>query len=214
VKLKVAYNAPVVLTFALAAIIVQMLPASLHTWFQAYPDASYGEAHLWVGMFTHPLGHASWDHQLANFMLILLIGPILEERHGSLRLLAMMLVTALVTGLATMLFSHHYLVGASGIAFMMILLSSTANIKAGKIPLTFIAVAILYMGAEITKIANDDQVSHMAHLVGGSVGAVFGFLFAPRPKKAKLAAATATAKNGPPVAELGVPTATALPASK
>ncbi len=88
---------------------------------------------------------------------------------------------------------------------MMILLSSTANIRAGKIPLTFIAVAILYMGSEITKIASDDNVSHMAHLVGGSVGAAFGFLFAPKAAKKPLATKT------PVVAELGVPTATALP---
>ncbi len=107
-KLKVAYNAPVVLTFALAAVVVQLFPEPLHSWFAAYPDSSYGTAHLWVGMFAHPLGHASWDHLLANFMLILLVGPILEERHGSMRLLAMILVTAFVTGLANMIFSHNH----------------------------------------------------------------------------------------------------------
>jgi membrane associated rhomboid family serine protease len=205
VKLKVAYNAPVVLTFAIAAVVVQMLPASIHDWFAAYPDSSYG-AHMWVGLVSHPLGHANWDHLLGNFMLILLVGPILEERHGSLRLLAMILVTAIVTGFANILFSNHMLLGASGVAFMMILLSSTANIKAGKIPLTFIAVAILYMGAEVTKIASNDGISHMAHLVGGSVGALFGFLFAPKDKKKAMSTKT------PAVAELGVPTATALPA--
>lgn len=198
-KLKVAYNAPVVLTFAIAAVVVQLLPQSLHEWFAAYPDTSYG-AHLYVGFFTHILGHASWDHLLANFMLILLVGPILEERHGSLRLLLMILGTAFVTGLANLTFSHHMLVGASGVAFMMILLSSTANIKAGKIPLTFIAVAILYMGSEITKIASDDGISHMAHLVGGAVGAAFGFLLAPKAKAAaKLKAA------GPAEAVVAVP---------
>lgn len=210
-KLKVAYNAPVVLTFAILAVIVQLMPQSVHEWFQAYPDASYG-VHTWIGLFSHILGHAGWDHLLANFMLILLVGPILEERHGSLRLLLMILVTAGVTGLANMLFSNHILLGASGVAFMMILLSSTANIKAGKIPLTFIAVAILYMGSEVTKIASNDGVSHMAHLVGGSVGAVFGFLFAPKENKKK--AAALAAKDGPANAELGLPTATALPAAK
>ncbi len=211
-KLRVAYNAPVVLTFAIAAVVVQLLPTSLHTWFQAYPDASYGDAHLWVGMFSHILGHANWDHLLANFMLILLVGPILEERHGSLRFLVMILGTALVTGLANLTFSNHVLVGASGVAFMMILLSSTANIKAGKIPLTFIAVAVLYMGSEVTKIASNDGISHMAHLVGGSVGAAFGFLFAPKKNKKK--AAALAAKDGPANAELGLPTATALPGAK
>ena len=127
----------------------------------------------------HVLGHASWQHLIGNFMLILLLGPILEERFGSFSLLVMILLTALVTGLINVAFSSQGLMGASGIVFMMILLASTANIRQGEIPLTFIAVAIIYLGGEIVNaVTEKDQVSQMAHLVGGIVGAVFGFLSA------------------------------------
>jgi membrane associated rhomboid family serine protease len=69
---------------------------------------------------------------------------------------------------------------------MMILLASTANIRAGEIPLTFIAVAIIYLGGEIVaEVKGGDNVSHFGHLVGGSVGAVFGFLSAKVGKGAK-----------------------------
>lgn len=202
-KLRVAYNAPVVLTLAIAAVIVQLLPAEAQTWFAAYPNTDPG-AHTWVGLFSHVLGHANWDHLLANFMLILLVGPILEERHGSLRLLGMILFTALVTGLANLAFSHYTLVGASGVAFMMILLSSTANIKAGAIPLTFIAVAILYMGSELTHVFANDHISHMAHLVGGGVGGLFGFMMARKepvkvPKMGAGAPASVAEVAAPPV---------------
>ncbi len=183
-KLRISYNAPVVLTFAIAAVVAFVVTQTVHpaqAWFVAYPRL--GDVHSYVGLFSHILGHASWEHLLGNFMLILLIGPILEERHGSMTLLFMILVTALMTGLATVLFSSGFVMGASGVVFMMILLASLANVRGGEIPLTFLVVALIYMGGEIVHSFRSDGISHMAHLVGGAVGAGFGFLGA-RPKKA------------------------------
>ncbi len=175
-KLRITYNAPVVLTFAVLAAIVTLLPLETRThYFAAHPKFIDWSSYL--GLFTHILGHGNWEHYLGNFMLILLLGPILEERHGSLSLLIMMMVTALVTGLVNVAFSSGPLLGASGIVFMMILLASTANIKQGEIPLTFIAVALIYLGGEIYRaVANSDNISHMAHLIGGLAGGTFGFL--------------------------------------
>jgi membrane associated rhomboid family serine protease len=179
VKLRITYNAPVVLTFTLAAVAVFVLTSILgeqsKAWFAAWPKLV--DARSYVGLVTHILGHANWEHLLGNFMLILLIGPILEERHGSASLLAMIIITALVTGLVTLLLGKAVM-GASGIVFMMILLASMANVRGGEIPLTFIAVAVIYMGGEVVHSFRDDGISHMAHLVGGAVGALFGFLAA------------------------------------
>jgi membrane associated rhomboid family serine protease len=178
VKLRVTYNAPVVLTFAVLAVLVQLLPQSTqHEWFVTAPHFPH-EAHDAAGVFTHILGHANWQHLLGNFMLIVLIGPILEERHGSIPLLLMILVTALVEASAYMLFSSSGLLGASGVVFMMILLASTANIRSGEIPLTFIAVAVVYMGGELKQVFDNDGIGHAAHLIGGLTGAAFGFLSA------------------------------------
>lgn len=181
VKLRITYNAPVVLTLTLAAAAVYILThsvGSLAPWFATYP--ALGDAQSYVGLATHVLGHRDWEHLLSNFMLILLIGPILEERHGSSRLLFMIIVTALITGGVNLVIGSHIVVGASGVAFMMILLASMANVRGGEIPLTFIAVAAIYMGGEIVRSLSNDQVSHMAHLVGGGVGGLFGFLWARR----------------------------------
>ena len=179
-KLRITYNAPVVLTFTIAAVAAFVLQSvsgdAVRSWFVAWPKLVDNRAY--IGLFSHILGHASWEHLLGNFMLILLLGPILEERHGSIGLLVMILVTALVTGLATLAFSSAPVMGASGVVFMMILLASMANVRGGEIPLTFIAVAIIYLGGEIVKSFHADGISHMAHLVGGAVGATFGFLAA------------------------------------
>lgn len=181
-RIRISYNAPVVLTFALLAVGVHIIGATVsesfvRTWFTAKPWLN--STSDYAGLFTHILGHATWEHLLGNFMLILLLGPLLEERFGSLRLLVMILITALVTGLLNVALFNTGLLGASGIAFMMILLASTANIRQGEIPLTFIAVAVIYLGGEIVHAVRDkDQVSQAAHLIGGLVGAAFGFLSA------------------------------------
>ncbi len=130
----------------------------------------------YVALFSHVVGHSSWKHLLGNFTLILLLGPLLEERHGSGALLFMILCTALVTSLLNLFIFKTYVLGASGIVFMFILLASTANVRVGEIPLTFIAVAVLYLGGELVAAFKNDQVSQMAHLIGGLAGAAFGFL--------------------------------------
>ena len=176
------YNAPVVLSFALAAVAVHLLGDGLKQYFVMRPRLD-GMADFFA-LFSHILGHGNWDHLLSNFMLILLVGPILEERHGSTSLLSMILITALVTSILNLLFFKTYVLGASGIAFMFILLASTANIKHREIPLTFIAIAVLYLGGELVNAFSEDQISQMAHIVGGIAGAAFGFLGAAAPKKA------------------------------
>jgi membrane associated rhomboid family serine protease len=195
-KFKITYNAPVTLTFALLAVVVQLLPMSAKEWFVAYPSLEYG-TRAYVGMFSHVLGHGNWDHLLANFTLILLLGPILEERHGSRPLLVMILITAVVTGLVNVLISDTGLLGASGIVFMLILLASTANIREREIPLTFIAVAVIYLGHEIVSAFKTDNISQLAHLVGGLAGGVFGFVTA-KPSQGKMADALVRPKGGVP----------------
>jgi len=178
-RIRISYNAPVVLTFALAAVAVHILcyvVPDAKMWFAAWPKLH--DTRSYAGLVTHILGHANWEHLLGNFMLILLLGPLLEERFGSLRLFVMIVITAVVTGIVNLAIGGQFLMGASGIVFMMILLASTANIRQGEIPLTFIAVAVIYLGGEVVRAFNNDQISQMAHLVGGIVGAVFGFLSA------------------------------------
>lgn len=210
-RIRISYNAPVVLTFALLAVGVFILNSAVSheiipRWFMAKPFLHGAGDYL--GLLTHILGHATWEHLLGNFMLILLVGPLLEERYGSGRLLGMILATALVTGLINLAFFNTGLIGASGIVFMMILLASTANIRGGEIPLTFIAVAVIYLGGEIVRaVRDDDQISQMAHLIGGIVGAVFGFLGARGRPAATIGAKDLKSIASPPASPASKPAA-------
>jgi rhomboid protease GluP len=187
--MRIKYNAPTVLSFSLLCAFVLFLsstffPYLIENWFMV-PGRNNFHANSfrnWVTLITHVIGHAHWAHLISNFTLILLIGPMLEERYGSSTLFFMILITALVTGILNALLFNTYLMGASGVVFMMILLSSFTNFTKGEIPLTFIFVLILYLGVQIfnRSSADKDNISHFAHIMGGLCGSFFGFFRVPR----------------------------------
>ena len=127
--------------------------------------------------FTHVLGHSGYSHYMGNMLLLLLVGPGLEEKYGSRNLLLTIVITAFATGLVQfLLFPHSALLGASGIVFMMIVLSSFTAARKGEIPVTLILVVIFYLGGEIVDgLFQRDNISQIAHIVGGVCGLVFGF---------------------------------------
>jgi membrane associated rhomboid family serine protease len=185
--MRIKYNAPTVLTFTLISALVLLLsqlvfPNLTTKWFMVAGRGNFnvGSFRNWVTLFTHVIGHGGWSHLINNFMLILLIGPMLEENYGSAELLIMIVITALVTGVLNVLLFKSYLLGASGVVFMMILLSSFTNFSRGEIPLTFILVLILYIGVELLNSINSDNISQFAHIIGGLCGSFFGFLRPPR----------------------------------
>ena len=178
-RLRLRYNAPVVLTFSLLATAVTLwgwVTGDAPHYFTAPGEMSFLYLPDYFRLVSHVLGHEGWGHLAGNVMLILLLGPLLEEKYGSWPLLEMIAITAAVTGVVNVLLSDHGLLGASGVAFMMIVLSSLASLRGGEVPLTFVLVVVLFIGAELLAGFRDDAVSQLAHIVGGACGAAFGFL--------------------------------------
>ena len=174
------YNAPVVLTFFFISFIVLVINwltkgSSNNLLFSTYRSSILNPL-TYIRLFTHILGHLNWSHFMNNFLYILLIGPLVEEKYGSINLLIMILITAGVTGIINGLIGKYRLMGASGIVFMLIIMSSLVNIQSGKIPITLILVFIFYIANEIIAgIFKKDNVSHMGHLVGAICGCIYGF---------------------------------------
>ncbi len=180
-KVKVSFNSPVILGFTLACFAVMILStvtggASNKALFSVYAS-SISDPLTYLRLFGHVLGHGNWDHLMGNIMLILIVGPLLEEKYGSKNILTVIAATALATGLINViLFPHCQLLGASGVVFALILLSSLTCIKDGQIPLTFILVAVIYIGQQIFDgIFINDNVSNLTHIVGGIIGTCFGY---------------------------------------
>ena len=180
--MKIKLNSPLILGFvflSLAAMILNNATggASKRLVFMTY-RSSLGDPLTYVRFFGHVLGHAGWQHYIGNMSYILLLGPMLEEKYGARRLLGVIALTALITGLVNFFFFPHVAIcGASGVVFAFILMTSFTSFKKGEIPITFILVAIVYLGQQVYDgLFVKDNISNMAHIVGGIVGAVSGYM--------------------------------------
>ena len=182
-KWKLKYNAPVTLTFALLCAVALALNALTGGGSNALlfivRRGPLTSPLTYLRLFTHVLGLVSLDHYVSNMMLFLLLGPMLEEKYGSGDLALVIAVTALVTGVIHCLVSPAGLLGASGVVFAFIILASMTSFRAGEVPLTLVLVTVLYIGREAAAgMFSQDNVSHLAHIVGGLSGALCGYMAA------------------------------------
>lgn len=176
--MKITFNAPFTLIFTIAAICVFILFQHAETPpmpFVLPGEFMFKEPVWYLSLVGYTLGHANLEHLLGNFSIILMLGPILEEAYGTKKLFLMVSITGISTALFHMLFWDYGLMGASGIVFMFIVLSSLFNIKEKELPLTFILVVVLFLGKEIYNSFSSDTVSQFAHIAGGVTGVIFGY---------------------------------------
>lgn len=85
--MQLQYNSPVILTFFLLSLGALFLGQWTGGWttkhlFCVY-RGSLKDPLFYIRLFGHVLGHASWDHFLNNMLLLLVIGPPMEEKYGS-----------------------------------------------------------------------------------------------------------------------------------
>lgn len=196
-NLRITYNAPVTLTFALISALILLIDSLflnnnlIPAIFTAPSNSTFhfNQPLDYFRLILHIFGHSDWNHLISNMAFILLLGPMLEERYGSGILSLMMIVTSLVTGVLNACFSTFPMVGSSDIAFMMILLASFTSLSKNEIPLSFILILILYIGREIVTHQQKDNIAIIAHIAGGLCGSLFAFLATPKQK------ATSTVKK-------------------
>ena len=191
---RIEYNSPVILTFSLICIISFILNHATGGWLNKTLLITYGHSKFGLltilRSFLHIFGHANLEHLTGNLTLLLLVGPIAEEKYQSKPLCVMIAVTAVVTAIINGIFFNNGIMGASGIVFMMIILSAFptsssasrdsspygTNSEPNKIPLTLILVCLVYLGKEIIDgIFLNDSVSQLGHITGGVSGLAWGF---------------------------------------
>lgn len=176
---KIRFNSPVVLGFAFISACALAAGYLTHgqsniLLFSVY-KGSFKDPLFYVRLFTHVFGHANISHYSNNMILLLLVGPLLEEKYGSGRLAGIMAAVALITGIVHILLpGNSALLGASGIVFAFILLSSVTGSGKG-IPLTTVIVAVIYITQQIYDgVTAADNISQLTHIIGGTIGAVYG----------------------------------------
>ncbi len=184
--LKIQYDSPVILTFALLSLCALIANAVTDGWANANLFSVYRSSLVdpltYVRFFGHVLGHGDVAHFFSNICLILVLGPVVENRYGSGNVLLSTMITALISGLVHFIFfPGTALLGASGIVFMLIFLSSISGIRGGNIPVSLILVAVIYLGQEIHDMFFvGDNISQITHIIGGICGIVCGALMSRR----------------------------------
>lgn len=180
-KFKITFNAPVVLSFVLLCFVATLVGVvtngkSTEFAFMTY-HSSLKKPMTYIRFFTHVVGHNGWEHFIGNATYLLLLGPMLEEKYQSRTILEIIGITALITGIVNYIFFWNVgLCGASGVVFAFIILSSFTGFKAGEIPLSFILVAVVFVGQQIYEgIAFTDNISNITHIIGGLIGAAIGY---------------------------------------
>lgn len=181
---KLDYNAPVILTYFFICLVILIIDKLSHgkfseTFFTTYKNDPLLNPLTYFKLISHSLGHADWDHLYSNFIKILLIGPLIEEKYGSINLLIAMVLTSLIIGIVNKLLGKGGILGASGIAYMLIILSSFVNMENGKIPITLTLIILFFVVDEVIKLLRrkKDGISHLGHVTGAICGIVLGMLF-------------------------------------
>lgn len=180
-KFRIYLNAPITMAFVSICIIALGLDYLTNGRSTMLVFSTYGSSWFnpmtYVRLVCHVFGHGGISHLISNMLYILLLGPILEEKYYD-RLIMVILVTAVITGVVHNLIQPHVLLlGASGVVFAFILLASVTGKEQG-IPITLILVAILWLGQEFYQgFTASDNISQLTHIIGGASGAILGMIF-------------------------------------
>lgn len=178
---EIEYNSPVILSYLLLSLIACFCnkitkDKSNKLLFSCYRSSPWNPL-TYIRLVTHAIGHSDFTHLTHNFLIILLIGPMIEEKYGSIPILIMFLITSLAVGLTHILLHNYRILGASCNTYMLIVLSSFVNITSGKIPLTFILICLFYLIGEIKDsiLHKNEESYHLGHVIGALCGGIFGF---------------------------------------
>ena len=200
-NLKVSYDAPVTLTFVLISAIIFLLniflaksgkAAGLQS-LLASPTSQAGAlpfivkqplSYLRLLLYIFGAGNAGGEIGLfTNLILIMLLGPAMEERYGSVIIGIMIFVSALFSGVLNACFCETSLMGAVPVVCMMIFLNAFMSFSKKKFPLSFAAVMVLFVVLQVFSGAGAIRI--IICIAGGLCGSLFAFLTSPKMKAEK-----------------------------
>lgn len=141
----------------------------------------------YVRLVLYIFGSKDVLHFLISFAFILPLGTQMEERYGSAAIGIMILVTTLVTGVLNACLIPATLCGADAIVFMLIMLGAITSLSKNELPISALMIFALYVGCEFYfngTITNAKLVAIFARLAGALCGSMFGFLTAPKTRRA------------------------------
>ena len=211
-NIKVAYDAPVTLSFVIVCTIIFLLnlllaksgkaeglqsllasPTNQGGVLPFIPSSPVSYLRLLFYIFGAGGKAVSASVMFTNLILIMLLGPAMEERYGSVIIGIMIFVSALFSGVLNACFCETSLVGAVPLVSMMIFLNAFMSFSKKKFPLSFGVVMVLFI--VLQSVSGLGAVKIIICIAGGLCGSLFAFLTSPKMKAEK--------KNNSGVADSG-----------
>ena len=196
-KLKFQYDSPVMLTFAFITLIIFILDTfvfkgKLKDVWLITPTAAGGQfpfafsdLRSILRLFIHVFGYTESPVLVCNLIFILLLGPQMEDRYGSVIIGIMIFVSALFSGVLNACFCTNAVSGAEPVVFMLILLWTMMQLSRSKISASAIAVIALFITMLVFRKNPNGVVGVAVVAAGGLCGSLFAFLASPKARKAK-----------------------------
>lgn len=206
-KINIDVDAPVTITFVLVSVILFAIDAFIAKgkWTQAFMSApaaegdlafTFSKASSYFRLLCYAFSAVSWEVLITNLLFVLLLGPAMEERYGTIVIGIMMVVSTLFAGVLNACFCKNSIQGCTAIVFMMIFLNSFMSFSKKKIPLSFVLIFILFIVREIFVKNPNGITGILIGIAGGLCGSLFAFLVSPKAKTARKSAKAADSATG------------------
>ncbi len=194
------FDSPVVLSFVLISLVIFIADCASSSFVSSFLAcrASKGEVPFnfssfidYIRLILYVFGYHSSSDFFITMMVLLLLGPLIEERYGSSIFSLMIFVTSLSGGVLTATLSSENLLGSKGIAFMLIILSFLSEFSKGYIPASCLLSFILFFMDGFIGLKSDMHFSDFTQysvkvlvlLASGISGSLFGFLASPKKRQ-------------------------------
>lgn len=194
---KFLYDAPVTVTVALLTLTLFIIDSffiktPVIATFLSSPTSSSGASAFSfssvkciLSLFFHIFSYFDLNLLLCDVVFILLLGPFMEERYGSLIIGIMIFVASLFSGVLNACFCKEVASGAGSIVFMLILLNVLVSVSKKTVSLSSVfALLVFIFRLFFLKTANGifDVIIIAA---GGLAGSLFTFIASPKARKTR-----------------------------
>lgn len=129
-------------------------------------------------LILHIFGHSNFNHWFGNITLLAIIGQSVEDKYGSWTTLVLVILDAIIVGLAYCFLQPVSCYGLSSVVYMFVVLNTFPSKKDDSISILTILIMIIFICPEIIGlIKNNDNIGHLAHLIAGLNGLIFGIIY-------------------------------------
>lgn len=199
-KFNFVFDSPVTISFSLLSVLLFVLnclpiKGTPDIKILSSPTTSAGpipfmatQISSYLRLFLYAFGSQNFVGLLSNLLFLLMLGPVMEERYGSLVIGIMMAVSVLFSGVLNTCFCETSLQGCMPIIFMMIFLNSFMSFSKKKIPVSFFVIFVFYIVREVSGKTFSEIVGLIICITGGLCGSLFAFLTSPKARAEKKSA--------------------------